>query len=125
MVSLVIVSHSEKLAQGVAELACQMAKDTPIAVAGGMPDGSFGTCFERVYRAIQSVYSEDGVLVLVDMGSAVMTAQMAMEQHGGNIRIVDSPLVEGAVLAAIQASIGCSIAQVELAALMSKNEDKL
>ncbi|RPF49152.1 dihydroxyacetone kinase DhaM subunit [Hydrogenoanaerobacterium saccharovorans] len=125
MVGLVIVSHSEKLAQGVVELAHEMAKDAPIAAAGGMPDGSLGTCFERVYRAIESVYSEDGVLVLVDMGSAVMTAEMAIERHGGNIRIADSPLVEGAILAAIQSSIGCPIAQVELAAILSKSEDKL
>ncbi|WP_312644233.1 dihydroxyacetone kinase phosphoryl donor subunit DhaM [Hydrogenoanaerobacterium sp.] len=125
MVGLVIVSHSEKLAQGVAELAHEMAKETPIAVAGGMPDGSLGTSFERVYEAIKSVYSEDGVLILLDMGSAVMTAEMAIEKHGGNIRIADSPLVEGAVLAAIQSSIGCPISQVELAALLSRREDKL
>lgn len=125
MVGLVIVSHSEALARGTVELAGEMARNTQIAFAGGMPDGSLGTSFERVLGAIESVYSDDGVVVLFDMGSAVMTAEMAIEQHGGNIRLVDCPLVEGAVLASIEASMGSSLERVVDAAVLSRSERKM
>ena len=70
MVGFVIVSHSAKLAEGVADLARMMAKSAPIAPAGGLEDGSFGTSFEKISSAIDQVYSEDGVILLMDMGRA-------------------------------------------------------
>ena len=73
MVGIVIVSHSTHLAESVIEMAAVMAQDTPMAAAGGLEDGSFGTSFEKITAAIDSVYSDDGVLVLMDLGSAVMT----------------------------------------------------
>ena len=79
MVGFVIVSHSAKLAEGVADLARMMAKTVPIAAAGGLEDGSFGTSFEKISNAIDQVYSGDGVILLMDMGSAVMTAEMVIE----------------------------------------------
>ena len=79
MVGFVIVSHSETLAKGVVELTKMMADDVPIRAAGGLDDGSFGTSFEKISNAIEEVYSDDGVIVLMDLGSAVMTTEMVLE----------------------------------------------
>ena len=72
MVGIVIVSHSAQLAAGVVDLVKLIAADCPIAAAGGLEDGSFGTSYERILNAIETVHGEDGVLILMDMGSAVM-----------------------------------------------------
>lgn len=108
MVGIVIVSHSEKLAESVVELTAMMAADARIACAGGLEDGSFGTSFEKIKHAVESVYSEDGVLILMDMGSAVMTTEMVVEtlamEGKEKMSMIDCPLVEGAVVATIDAS---------------------
>ena len=83
MVGLVVVSHSENLAKSVVELTALMAPAAPVAAAGGMADGGFGTCFEKIRDAIESVRSEDGVLVIMDLGSAVMTTEMVVELFEG------------------------------------------
>lgn len=107
MVGIVIVSHSEDLAKSVVGLTAMMAPDAKIAPAGGLEDGSFGTSFEKIETAIQSVYSDDGVLVLMDMGSAVMTTEMVIEtMEDMKVAMVDCPLVEGAVVATIDAAAG-------------------
>lgn len=113
MVGIVIVSHSEKLALGVIELAKLMADNVPIASAGGLEDGSFGTSFEKISSAIKTVYSVDGVIILMDMGSAVMTTEMVLESlPNKNIKMVDCPLVEGAVLAAVNSSSGLNMDEI-------------
>ena len=110
MVGLVIVSHSQKLAEGVVELARAMADEVRIAAAGGLEDGTLGTSYQRIHDAIEKVYSEDGVAVLMDMGSAVMTAEMVLEDlDKDNVVLVDCPLVEGAVLAAVESATGSSL----------------
>lgn len=109
MVGFVIVSHSGKLAEGVVDLAKMMAPDVPMAAAGGLEDGSFGTSFERILEAVNEVYSEDGVILLMDLGSAVMTAEMVLESlEGQKLAMGDCPLVEGAVVAAVNAAGGMS-----------------
>ena len=109
MVGFVIVSHSGKLAEGVVDLAKMMAPDVPMAAAGGLEDGSFGTSFERILEAVNEVYSEDGVILLMDLGSAVMTAEMVLESlEGQKPAMADCPLVEGAVVAAVNAAGGMS-----------------
>lgn len=109
MVGFVIVSHSGKLAEGVVDLAKMMAPDVPMAAAGGLEDGSFGTSFERILEAVNEVYSEDGVILLMDLGSAVMTAEMVLESlEGQKLAMADCPLVEGAVVAAVNAAGGMS-----------------
>ena len=77
MVGIVIVSHSAQLAEGVRELAQQMARDVRLAVAAGIddPEHPIGTDAVAVYEAIQNVYGEDGVLVLMDLGSALLSAE--------------------------------------------------
>ena len=107
MVGFVIVSHSQNVAESVVELTKMMAPDVPIAAAGGLEDGSFGTSFEKISNAIDSIYSEDGVLVLMDMGSAVMTTEMVIESmEGRKVKMVDCPLVEGAVAGTVEAMVG-------------------
>ena len=109
MVGFVIVSHSGKLAEGAVDLAKMMAPDVPMAAAGGLEDGSFGTSFERILEAVNEVYSEDGVILLMDLGSAVMTAEMVLESlEGQKLAMADCPLVEGAVVAAVNAAGGMS-----------------
>ena len=104
MVGIVIVSHSQKLAEGVVEVARMMAEGAPLVAAGGLEDGSLGTSYDKILAAIEEVYSSDGVIVLMDMGSAVMTTEMVLEDLGRpNVKMIDCPLVEGAVLAAVSA----------------------
>ena len=106
MVGFVIVSHSENLAKSVVELTSIMAPNARIAPAGGMDGGGFGTSMEKIQAASESVYSDDGVLVLVDLGRAVMTTEMVIEMfEGKKVEMVDCPLVEGAVVATID-SVG-------------------
>ena len=70
MVGIVVVSHSQRLAEGVVELAQMMAPDAPVAAAGGLDDGTTGTSFEKIIYAIRDVYTEEGAAILVDLGSA-------------------------------------------------------
>jgi multiphosphoryl transfer protein len=115
VVGLVIVSHSAELATGVVELAREMGGgDMRIEAAGGLDDGSVGTDAARVQAAIERAMSADGVLVLMDLGSALMSAEMATELLGGGDRILlsEAPLVEGAVAAAAVARGGASLEEV-------------
>ena len=113
MVGIVIVSHSSKLAEGVVDLARMMAKTAPIAAAGGLEDGAFGTSFEKISNAVDEVYSEDGVLILMDMGSAVMTAEMVIESmEGRKIVMADCPIAEGAVTGTVGAESGMTLEEI-------------
>lgn len=113
MVGLVIVSHSSKLAEGVVDLARMMARTAPMAAAGGLEDGSFGTSFEKISNAVDEVYSDDGVILLMDMGSAVMTAEMVIESMDGRkLAMADCPVAEGAVTAAVGSEAGASLEEI-------------
>ena len=106
MVGIVIVSHSQKLAEGVMEVAQMTAANVPIAAAGGLENGELGTSYDKIKNAVESVYTDDGVIILADIGSSVMTAEMVFEDiELDNVKLVDCPLVEGAVVAAVD-SIG-------------------
>ncbi|HEX6287713.1 MAG TPA: dihydroxyacetone kinase phosphoryl donor subunit DhaM [Herpetosiphonaceae bacterium] len=114
MVGLLIVSHSARIATGVKELADQMTQaQVLIAVAGGTIDGRIGTSADLIRDAAEQLRAAgvDGVLVLVDLGSAVMSAEMALEGFERPYHLSSAPLVEGAVLAAVEASIGGSLAR--------------
>lgn len=129
-VSLVVVSHSAKLAEGVVELAGQMTRGkVAIAAAGGTNDGGLGTSVERILAALEQVAGQEGTLVLLDLGSAVMATEMAVEQFTQNstyrVTISPAPLVEGAVIAAVEASIGNSLTEVAAAALGAMSLPKL
>ncbi|MBE9056621.1 phosphoenolpyruvate--protein phosphotransferase [Sphaerospermopsis sp. LEGE 08334] len=119
MVGIVIVSHSKQLALGVQELAAQMVQGKiPLAVAAGVddPEHPLGTDAIKVYEAIASVFSDDGVLVLMDLGSALMSAEMALEfltpEQREKIYLCAAPLVEGAIAAVVAAAAGKNIQQV-------------
>ncbi|MHC6591381.1 dihydroxyacetone kinase phosphoryl donor subunit DhaM [Arthrobacter sp. C152] len=116
-VSIVVVSHSEKIAEGAVELAAQMAPDVVILPAGGTDDGRIGTSLEKVLAALGQA-GGDGAVVMTDLGSAVMTAESALEFAGGppNILLADAPLVEGLVAAAVAAQGGADVQAVRRAA---------
>lgn len=117
-VGLVLVSHSAKLAEGLAELAAQMAPDVRIVAAGGLPDGGIGTDYDEVVAAVQRADSGDGVVLLYDLGSAQMTAELAVEtlSDPDSATVVDAPFVEGTVAAAVTAQGGASRSAVAHAA---------
>jgi len=104
MIGLVVVSHSAKAAEGIVEVAAEMGGDTPIEAAGGDGDGVIGTNVDRISDALAAADDGDGVVVLVDLGSAVMNAEVAIEMHDGEAVIADSPVLEGAVNAAVAAT---------------------
>jgi PTS hybrid protein len=120
-VGLVIVSHAAKIADGVVELATQMAPDVRVLAAGGDAHGGLGTDAERIAAAIEAADDGDGVLVLVDLGSAVLSARLAIEDLigealRGRVRISEAPLVEGAVIGAVEASVAADLDAVDRAA---------
>jgi multiphosphoryl transfer protein len=118
MVGLVIVSHSATLAEGVAELARGMGAEVPIELAGGIdaPEPALGTDATRVLEAIERADQGDGVIVLMDLGSAVLSAEMALDllppERRERVVLSEAPLVEGAVTAAVTAKLGASLADV-------------
>jgi PTS hybrid protein len=121
-VRLVVVSHSGKIAEGAVELAAQMAPDVLILPAGGTDDGRIGTSLEKIMAALEQagngVDSGDGVVVLTDLGSAVMTAESAVEfaADPASVLLADAPLVEGLVAAAVAAQAGADARAVKEAA---------
>lgn len=133
MIALVLVSHSPKVAEGIKELADQMSQGkVHIFAAGGVDDTTIGTNAERIHTALAAALAADdvdGVLLLVDMGSAVMSAEMAIEMldEADQPRVVigDAPIVEGGVIAAVEASIGNNLDTVKLAAEATRQMDKL
>jgi phosphoenolpyruvate---glycerone phosphotransferase subunit DhaM len=127
LVGIVVVSHSADLARGVAELAGQVAgPDVRIEVAGGGPQGTLGTDDGLVRDAIRRANQGDGVIVLGDLGSAILTIRHVLErQSNGHARLVDAPLVEGAVAAAVVASAGFELADVVRAAEEARGASKL
>lgn len=117
MVGLVIVSHSSKIAAGTCEMAYQMANpEQKIIAAGGTADDGIGTDAVKIAAAIEAADDGSGVLITVDLGSAVLSAEMALElipeEIKARVKIANAPLVEGSITAAIQASLGVSLEEV-------------
>lgn len=111
---LVLVSHSDALARGLAELAGQMAPDVDIVPVGGLADGALGTDFERIEAAVAEAPGE--VCVLADLGSAVLTTQAVLEMVDDDVaartHLAPGPFVEGAVAAAVAAQGGAGAEQL-------------
>ena len=114
-VGIVLAAHVAELADGVARLAGQMAPEVSIVAAGGTDDGGIGTSFERIEAAVGEAQSGSGVLVLYDLGSAQLTAQLVAELTEG-VQVQDAPLAEGAVAAAVMAATNAPLEQVAAAA---------
>lgn len=121
-----IVSHSEKIAVGITELARQMAPTARLIAAGGTDEGGIGTSFERVSAGVAEADSGAGVVVLCDLGSAILTAETALDflddDVRGRVRIADAPIVEGAVAAAVAAEADESLDAVVAAAESARGE---
>jgi dihydroxyacetone kinase phosphotransfer subunit len=127
VVGIVLVSHSPDLARGLAELAAQVSgPEVRIEAAGGTPDGGLGTDDDRVRTAIRHADQGDGVVVLGDLGSAILTVRHVLErQANGHVKLADAPFVEGAVAAAVTSSAGRPIEEVVSAAEEARDARKL
>jgi PTS hybrid protein len=135
-VGIVLVSHSVQLAEGAADLARQVSGGTvAVLAAGGTEDGELGTSAEKVARAVASADAGAGVLVLPDLGSAVLTVRAMLEDMRGladmggladiggladmpraRVVLADAPFVEGAVAATVTAAAGADLKAVAAAA---------
>ncbi len=117
---MVFVSHSARIAEGLVELARQMAPSATLVAAGGTDDGRIGTSFDLVSTGIAEADAGAGVVVLCDLGSAILTAETALDflddETRARVRIVDAPLVEGGVAAAVAAEAGDDLEHVVAAA---------
>ena len=116
-VGIVIVSHSAQVAAGTADMVRQMVGDeVPLGCSGGDPDGGLGTSIESILKAIDQAWSDAGVAILVDLGGAETNSEMAVEmlapERAGKVVICNAPIVEGAVMAATEASGGSSLEAV-------------
>ena len=130
LVSLVLVSHSATIAQGVAELVGQVAgEDVSVTAIGGAADGSLGTDGARVLQALESAAQGSGAVVLMDIGSSVLAVRAALtelpEDRLARLHVADAPLVEGALAAAVTASGGATLEEVADAAEGARTIAKL
>jgi PTS hybrid protein len=132
MVGLVLISHSATLVEGLRDMVAQVAgSDVPVATAGGTEDGRLGTSAPSISAAIRSALDAgaDSALVLLDLGSAALSLEVALEELDDadrtRVRVSEAPLVEGAILAAVQASVGASIDEVAAAAESATTMAKL
>jgi dihydroxyacetone kinase phosphotransfer subunit len=117
-VGIVIVSHSPDVARGAADMVRQMVgEEVPLAWCGGAPGGGLGTSVEDILGAIDRAWSDAGVAILVDLGGAETNSEMAIEllpeERRDRVVVCNAPVVEGAVVAATEASGGASLAQVK------------
>ncbi|GAA0480649.1 PTS fructose transporter subunit IIA [Actinoplanes capillaceus] len=124
-VGIVLVSHSSSLASGVRDLLTQVAgADVRVEPAGGTGDGGLGTSAEKIEAAIARADAGAGVLILADLGSAVLTTRAVLADLPDGPLLVDAPFVEGAVAAAVLASTGADLATVADAAREARDVGK-
>ncbi|GAA1852631.1 dihydroxyacetone kinase phosphoryl donor subunit DhaM [Actinomadura bangladeshensis] len=126
MVGIVIISHSRTLAEGVAEVARAMGVGKAVVEpAGGDAEGRLGTSIDLVEQAVATANEGEGVVLLADLGSSVLTAKMLIEDaDGDDVLLADAPLVEGAVAAASMAATGADLAAVHAAAESARDHRK-
>ncbi len=125
MIGIVVVSHSEKLAQGVVEFASHMAPNANIIPAGGLDNGDFGISIAKIKSAIEQASKDgDGAIIIVDIGSSVFFTKQALSEIKSNAIMVDCPLIEGAIVAAVEAQNGSEmnrmIQEVQAAKIIPK-----
>ena len=128
MVSLVLISHSPLIAEGTADLVRQMAGEVEISAVGGDSEGGFGTDPDRILEAIEGSQADE-VIVFMDLGSAVLSAETVLEMLSSEkrekVRLVDAPFVEGAFSAGVSASAGSDAEECVEAAMEARTEPKL
>jgi len=117
MISLVLLSHSKKLVEGLKELIMQMTPDIDLYIVGGTAEGGIGSDYEETLKVINEAYREEGVVVLFDLGSTYMTVDMVLDSievdRKSRIKVIDAALVEGGVTAAVAISGGSSLQEIE------------
>lgn len=123
-VGIALVSHSHSLVVGLMELLVQLPYNVPVAIAGGTEEGEIGTSALKIKAAIEQVYSEQGVVLLFDLGSALINAELAIEwleeEQRSRVKIADAPLVEGAYAAVVMSGCGGSLDDVRKSAEEAK-----
>jgi dihydroxyacetone kinase phosphotransfer subunit len=127
---LVLVSHSRQLAEGLQQMVEQVAgPEVRVLVAAGTEDGRLGTSAPAITEAIRTADDGHGVLVLIDLGSAALSAELALEDldphQRERVRISGAPFVEGAILAAVEATLGSDLDAVAAAAARAVDLPKL
>jgi PTS hybrid protein len=129
VIGIVLVSHSAALAEGLSDLVGQVSgDDVRVLPAGGSGDGGLGTDPDRIAAAIRAADTGSGVVVLVDIGSAVLSVKAILaggDVDGIDVRLADAPLVEGAVAASVLAATGADLAAVAAAAEEARDVAKL
>ncbi len=130
MVGILIISHSKKVAEGVVEIARQMAgTELALEACGGDREGGIGTDPDAIAAALEKLSGSDGVVIIADLGSAVMSAELVLDTLPPERRewliIANAPLVEGAVLAAVEAAVGKNLAEVAEAAALAFQMQKV
>lgn len=130
MIGLVIVSHSNKISEGVVDLCYEMAgEDLKIISAGGTSDGRIGTDPMLIKESIEKTYDGDGVVILADIGSSIMSSELAIEMLEEEIKektiILDAPIVEGSIAVSVQASISNDMEEIKKAAEEARNTRKI
>ena len=130
MVNIILVSHVKEIAEGAKKLAEQMKQgEVEIIAVGGTADGDIGTDPDAIESAIKEVNKDDGIIILADLGSAIMSVNMVLDWLGDEVRekivLADAPFVEGAVVAAVEAGMGNPIEEIlesiESAEMIKKN----
>jgi phosphoenolpyruvate---glycerone phosphotransferase subunit DhaL len=128
-VGVVLVSHSHELVKGLKQLLSQLSSHVPIALAGGTDEEEIGTSVDKIQNAIKSVYSDKGVVVLFDLGSALINTELAIErlaeENITKVHIADAPLVEGAYAAVVESGCGSSLDKVVKVTLKAKSLVKI
>ncbi|GIF74665.1 dihydroxyacetone kinase phosphoryl donor subunit DhaM [Asanoa siamensis] len=126
LVGIVLISHSSALAEGAAELVQQISGGATVVPAGGTEDGGLGTSTDKIEAAIEDADAGSGVVLIPDLGSAVLSARSVLADLAGETtaRLVDAPFVEGAVAAAVAAGSGADLDAVIAAAEEARDAAK-
>lgn len=112
-VGIVLISHSNKVVEGIKDIIRQVIHDVPLEIAGGTDEDKIGTSVTKISLAIEEVYSDKGVLLFYDLGSAKMNAELAIEMsEHQNIKIAEAPLLEGAYVGAVESNMGKNLDEI-------------
>ncbi len=112
-VGIVLISHSNKVVEGIKDIIRQVIHDVPLEIAGGTDEDKIGTSVTKISLAIEEVYSDKGVLLFYDLGSAKMNAELAIEMsEHQNIKIAEVPLLEGAYVGAVESNMGKNLDEI-------------
>ena len=127
MVSLVLVSHSPDISKGLKKMLDEAQPEVTVLDAGGTDEGEMGTSAMKIQTAIEKADNGDGVVILVDFGSSVMNAEMAIDliEDAHSVKIADAPLIEGAYSAVMEAGFGKSLDEVVESAVHAKDMKKV